>query len=406
MRTNFLKGIIVTALIATSCSKDEVSSIYNHDDNVIGFEVSTGKTRAGVATVSAITGSTRGIGIFAFNGDKSFIIDHEAYVYDAGRWKWSNEGQDFTYWPEEDDDYPINFYAYFPNTLDRKIDDKLESEYVIESTPKEQKDYLAARSINVAQKPTLGYVPLPFKHILSKIDFKIVTGAEVTVFVQSIAVRNVGEEGTFNYSVMNWNAKPAGYEYLSGYNFMTAADPMNVFEAQISSEWIEGSSGSLMLMPQDLSKRGWDKDHKDAIENLKDESYIEVVYRVHLNDVKKTDIVGFTDATNYPKYDDLPYDRKVTGALFVKVGYPLPTHWEMGKSYAYTVYIADGESSGGNLIEGNFIDENGNTTTLPVVDPQTGVPIVPPGPIFPDSEVIGFTITVGAWDAQDDIPLQ
>jgi len=223
----------------------------------------------------------------------------------------------------------------------------------------------------------------------------VVTGNKVTVEVQSVAVRNVGNAGTFSFANLVWTTPP--FVWNSGFSYMKApVDDANKFVNQNDAKDVKGASGSLMLMPQNLSGRGWDK----TLHGLNNLSYIEVVYRVYETDGGK-DLIGFTDATDHPDYEG----SVVTGPLFVKVGYPLPTNWKMGQAYAYTIHIGDG-SSGGNLIEGNFIDEKGDETDLPVVYPETGEPIEPPDPIFPENDVIGFVVSVENWGPQNDNPLE
>ena len=392
MKTNVVTGLTVMTLMFASCSKDEVSSINYPDGNTIGFELSTGKTRADVVNLDALRKSAEGFGVFATHGASSAtLIDNHAYKHDGKVWKWAELDM---LWPTKETGFPINFYAYFPKS-GTVLGRSMSTEYTIEEEPENQVDYLAANQLGVAVKPISGDVLLTFRHKLSKIDFKVVTGNKVTVEVQSVAVRNVGNKATFSYTNLAWAVPP--YVWNSGFSYNKApvvAD--NVFANQTDAKDVKGSSGSLMLVPQNLSGRGWNK----TIHGLSNLSYIEVVYRVYETEGGK-DIVGFTDATDHPDYDG----SSVTGPLFVKVGYPLPTNWEIGKAYTYTIHIGDG-SSGGNLIEGNFIDEKGDETDLPVVYPETGEPIDPPDPIFPENDVIGFVVSVENWGPQNDNPLE
>jgi hypothetical protein len=226
--------------------------------------------------------------------------------------------------------------------------------------------------------------------MLSKINFKVVTGTHVTVEVQSISVKNAGNTGTFNYAALGWTNLPTSG--TQSYNYMTAPvnNPANVFIGATTAAAVTGSSGSLMLMPQDFSARAWDKTVTGLAAN---QSYIEVVYRIYETATGK-DLVGYTDATEHPDNAD----AHVTGPLFVKVGYSLPTTWLMGKAYTYTIYLGDG-SSGGNLTDENYIDENGGDTDLPVEDHNITDPIFPLGPI-------GFNVSVEDWGNENGIPLE
>jgi len=387
MKTNIFMGLTVTALTLASCSKDEISSVNNLDGKAIGFEISTGKTRAGVSNLDVLQHDAEGFGVFATNGaSKNVFIDNEVYRYD-GAWRWA---ADKVMWPAEEDGYPVNFYAYYP-LKNITLNEHLTTHYTVADTPEEQVDLLATNQTDVMVKPVSGDVSLAFKHILSKIDFKVVTGAFATVEVQSIAIKNVGNTGVFNFARLDWSTQPV--EWSSQYNYMEApVKTANIFAGETTPKDVTGSSGSLMLMPQDLSLRGWDK----AIETIGTLSYIEVVYRAYDSQTGE-DIVGFTNVDDYPDYEG-----EVSGPLFVKVGYPLPTLWLMGKAFTYTIFIADGNSSGGNLVEENFIDENGDDTDIPVINPETGEPVEPPAPVFPGN-TIGFMVSVEGWDETGNI---
>ena len=391
-----IMSTVMTALILAGCSKDEVSNINNRDDaNIIGFELSTGKTKAHVVDLDALQLDADGFGVFATNGATSkAFINNSAYRYNTTTYFWGWVGNKVK-WPEEAEDYPINFYAYYPfSSASLNVD--LNAVYIVAGTPEAQVDLLAANHIGIADRPVSSDVSLAFKHILSKIDFRVVTSVDITVEVQSIAVRKVGNQGTFNFSSLTWTSSPGTWS--SGYNYMTApVIPDNKFVDETNPKNVTGSSGSLMLMPQDLSTRKWDK----TVSGLNSQSYIEVVYRMYETTSRK-DIVGYTDATKHPEYSTM--GSTVTGPLFVKVGYPLPTNWLMSKAYAYTVYLNE-DSSGGNLIEENFIDEDGDDSGLPVVNPETEESIDKPSPIFPD-QPIGFNVNVDNWGTEVENPIQ
>jgi hypothetical protein len=392
MKTNVVLGLTVSAMMFASCERNDVTNVSNRDDNVIGFEVSTGKTtKSSVANLSALQSDANGFGIYATKGASSALfIDNKAYKYDGGIWKWAEAS---ILWPSETTDYPVNFYAYHPKA-NTSLNASLTADYTVAAMPEDQKDLLAANQTGVTVRPASSDVALSFKHMLSKVDFKVVTGADVTVEIQSIAVKKVGNNGTFNYASLAWSAAPTAFN--SAYDYMTAQmKPANVFAGVTTAKDVKGSSGSLMLMPQNLSARAWDK----TITGLAaSQSYIEVVYRVYETATGK-DIIGYGDAANHPN------NTTVTGSLFVKVAYPLPTNWAMGKAYVYTIYLADGNSSGGNLIDEKFVDENGNDSKLPVIYPETGEKIDVLDPIFPDKP-IGFIIVVEDWGTQNTTPLQ
>ena len=68
MKTRTMMGFSIAALmlakLLSSCSHDEVSSVNYLDSNSIGFELSTGKTRANIVNLGAIQADANGFGIF------------------------------------------------------------------------------------------------------------------------------------------------------------------------------------------------------------------------------------------------------------------------------------------------------------------------------------------------------
>jgi hypothetical protein len=368
-------------LLASGCAKDEVQSTNVAAADVLGIDVSTGKTRATIADVVTLQGDASGISVFATKGAANeMFIDNKSYVYDGGEWKWA---ADPIMWPTTSEAYPINFYAYYPSESVELTTD-LKGTYLIQATPAAQKDMLAANHLNVVTRPT-GNVNLAFKHILSKIDFKVQTGANVTVEVQSIAVRRVGSTGAFSFASLTWVEQPSSWTV--DYSYMVAPlQEANKFAGATTATKVSGSSNSLMLMPQELNGRKWD----GTMENLSAQSYLEVVYRIYETG-SGDDVVGYTDAANHPGSTG-----SVSGPLFAKVGYPIPDSWQMGKAYTYTISLGTVSSSGGKLIADNFMDSNGADSGLPVLDPSTGEDINTPNPIFPDKP-IGFNVSVEDW---------
>jgi hypothetical protein len=115
------------------------------------------------------------------------------------------------------------------------------------------------------------------------------------------------------------------------------------------------------------------------------------------------DVMGFTDATKHPDYAELGEGE--TGALYVKVGYPLPTNFAMGKTHIYTIYLGTPSASGGNLVEETFIDKDGGATDLPVIDPKTREDKEIPEPIVDLDQPVDLILTVGGWSNASGIAI-
>jgi hypothetical protein len=396
-------GLAALALIFASCAKDETTSVNESNPETIGFSASTGKTRATSNDLTALKASATGFGVYATNGSTpAEFINNENYNWDAtlnnnaGDWKWSGDAQ---MWPTTDAGYPVNFYAYYPDNAavtDLSVADMTKSITLVE-TPDTQIDYLSAKTENVVARPNSSKVNLDFKHMLSKLDFKVVTGAEVTVLVQSISVKNVFGTRTFDYKTQAWLAEPVASDNQS-YSYTAVANvAANTFVGATTATPVTTTTGSIMAMPQSLAARAWNQAGGSA--PTTSESYIEVVYRV-IETTSTENTVGYKDATEHPNYETLKNAADPEEELFVKVGYPLPTVWEMGYAYTYTIYLGTAAATGGYLIDDTFIDEDGEDTNLPVVIPGTVPPaeIEVPDPINDTDLPIGFVVGVTGWD--------
>jgi hypothetical protein len=373
-------------MIFAGCTEEKTTSEITGNPNAIGFNISTGKTsRAAVSLIGTLQDDPAGIGIYATKktgASQATYIDNLAYKYTSGApgsWGWASEN---IIWPTSTSDYPMNFYAYHPKT-GTSLTTALTKEYTINNVMSAQKDLLAANKKGVTTRPVDSDVDLNFEHILSQIKFKVVVGDGMTVKVKSIKLKNIGSVRTFNYSSLAWSGSAATnieYPYTTTLASITDTDG-------ITSTAIDGTSGSLMLIPQNLSTRAWD----ESIANIGSQTYIEVVYRMHESEAPYEDHVGYTDAKDHPSYDGSnPTKDLADTPLFAKVGYSLPTNWEKGKTYTYTIYLGTPTASNGTLIDDTYIDNTGADTDLLVEG-------TPGDPITDTTDPIGFTVDVTGW---------
>jgi hypothetical protein len=401
-------GLAAIALLAVGCAENATvaeNPIANPD--AIGFELGTGKvTRATSSTVATIQGDAAGFGIYGVKGTSNTpFIENAAYGWEGGTaWGWLSTDIE---WPVSTE-FPIDFYAYYPKA-GTALGAALTASYTVLDNVANQIDHLAAQKVDINAKPANSKVTLDFKHILSKIDFAMTVGAGVTVPLQYVAVRNVANQATYNYGTMAWGSlsstNSSDYVYLD-------ADPAttttNTKATTAEAVAVTGDNNSMILMPQNLSSKAWDG-LVDAPGTA--ESYIEANYRVFETDGGE-DIVGYTDASNHPGFLTLLDETEQAALngkpLFVKVGYPLGTEWLQSTAYTYVLRLGDPAAGGGQLIDENFYDENGDRTDLPVVYPTTpGDPDQPdiPDPIYPTNNVIGFDVVVTDWLDGGDINL-
>jgi hypothetical protein len=415
-----MKKIILSLAAATllfaGCTKETTTSeITGTNPNTIGFDLSTGKTRATINTTTKLEEATTGFTVFATksNGEESpaqvVAIDNKAYKYVTDKWGWVDAEDEWQQWPEETKYFPMNFYAYYPAKGDTDyatelgLGDALTETYTILAADKQQ-DLLAANQLNVMTRPSSSSVDLNFKHILSQVKFKLVVGTNLTAKIQSIAIKSVAKSNAFSYASLTWPAA-ASLETtnLDHYSYLAIGDESySAFTSVVGDSStaydITNTNGALMLMPQETASIAWDDKSANAVTtDLNTKSYIEVVYRMYQAEPYK-DVVGFARADSYPDWAAQSQTSTAADAeLFVKVAYSLSAIWEMGKAYTYTLYLGTPDASGGNLIDPDFVDPSGGDTDLPVVDPSTGGDIDPTDPIVDTDKPIGFIVEVDDW---------
>ena len=396
-------GMVACLTLFVGCQKNDITDTNRSNPNVVGFSTNLGRSKATTADLSVLEGSADGFGVFATRNDGGVQKSHIAnlpYRYNAGTWTWKDLLADaMPTWPLDAAHYPLNFYAYYPKNITlSETTAPFDAVHVIEPTAAAQKDLLAAHSLNILSRPVSGKVVLAFDHILSKVDFKLVAGNRTKVYVAGVKVVNVGSTGTFNYKSKAWTTSPSTGDYTNNYvfadatnltdNTVTGSDPTEATAVALAC--VAGANHALMLMPQTATANKWDK----AKANIGIQTMIEVIYRMESGG---KDVVAFGDATKHPNYTTL--GSSVTGPIYVKVAYPLDAAWTMKKSYTYTICLGTNGASNGNLIEGKFVDEDGNPTDLPVVDSETGDPIEVPNPITDTTKPIDFVVSVVSWDA-------
>lgn len=404
-------GLAAMALIFASCSKDEVTGVNGgKNSNAIGFEMSTGKTRATKLSLASLQTEGNTFNVYATQGaTPAQFINDAAYKYTGGAWKWAVSN---IMWPEEastdNTKWPINFYAYYPTThagIGTKTFNPTTQtiQYTIQAE-NAQMDYLAAHPAQVAMRPASSNVDMAFQHILSKIDFRIATDPEVYALVQSIRIVNVANSNTFNFASMAWTPSSPASGYNNSYSYLTAPAVAANKVSNPDGNLVVNTTGSLMLMPQDLSTKSWNPTPgTDGVPtvalNTSTMTYLEVVYRVFAK-ADDEDITGYTDASDHPNYaGSAAQTASYTGGLYVKVAYALPTNLEMKKGYTYKIILGSNDATGGYLVDPNFKKEDGTDSGLPVVVPGTNPvePIVVPQPIVNVNKPIGYTVTVTAW---------
>lgn len=388
----FTWSMLILALVATSCSKDEESSVTKSDPNQIGFYTNT--TRSSVVDLPALGASATGFVVYGASGAApttwfTGIDGTNNYKKTGANWGWAGTAPS---WPTATTGYPMNFYAYYASsytglTLTAPTPAAMVGAYTIQPEAT-QVDFLAAKASAVS-KPASGMLPLTFQHILSKINFGVIPGYGATVYVQSMNVNNVGNLRSYDFRAGDWTAaQPA--TFVAKYFYKTTATPatpligIDATEAAVQNV-VPSNGGNLMLMPQTATT--WTPVSGTAAAN----AYMGIIYR--LTTASDPNAVGYTVANSHPNYNPVTHAALSGKPLFVKVGYPFAPStmtWVKGKGYTYNICLGTANASNGYIVDDVYYDELGNPTTLPIIGKTEGDPI--------SSGTINFIVNVTPWD--------
>lgn len=379
MRKFFLP-LSATLLMLASCSSNQIDeSTLASSNEAIKLDIYQGKTKA----LDAAFGDGSQFKVYATNADNTtaFAINGTNYKNTAGFWSW--EGTTLN-WPTIAGKFPMKFYGAFPSqTLTYNATPSFA--YTVSDALASQEDLLACMT-TVNAKPANGILPFAFKHALSKVDFKVKTGADRKVYILSVAIKNVLSQGTLTFSGDDFawsnNTTNKSYTFSNYVNNESLYDGGAAGGAGTTTVLNPtGFSGSLMLMPQPATPV-WDK----TIPNLGTGAYVEVVYR--MTDAAGNDKVGLKATPGNQRY--------------VKVGFPLATLplnlvWTKSTRYTYSIALGTDDSSNGILIGDKFIDPTGTPTGTTVTDPTGGTTPTPGQPVTPTDKAITLGVTISNW---------
>lgn len=401
-RIIFTLYAIITTLIIVSCKPtDVIEEQHAGSDEIIGFNSYT--TRADIANIETIK---IGFGVYASSNEPNigwYISQKNGgniYKFFDDHWNWSDGTNELAIghkWPVNPSHYPMHFYAHYPfadNSLsmgDMAVDE-LYWIITVNQHQRAQIDYLAAKTMNVMMKPVSGKINLKFEHITSKVNFAVTSGANMSVHVQQVVFRNLRAKGTFRLHYFNWNPNNINddnifhpYQYWGYETVREIITPFNVDNKNSAEESMAIMYGDkhdrhLMLRPQ-FKGRTFLWDGKEIGATLVDNkyeisfAYIESVYRLETED--SDNAVGYKDAALHPNFNESEHAYLKGTSLFVKVGFPLSSDFELlqGKAYLFNLRLGTRGSSGGILIDSFYYDEKGNRTNLPVINVDLGNPI-------------------------------
>lgn len=223
----FLCLLAAAAVSFTACQKDEVLNEVQQD-NAIGFGTYVGRdaqtkaTSINDATSLQNASATNGFGVFAYYTendtwndqlDEPFIPNfmNNINVKYSGGWTYSP----LRYWPKSGNDV-ISFLAYYPykegtvlksdieddvTTYSTKIDFRLNDDIKKQVDLMYHNNYANTINLNNGVNNPVEAVSFNFAHALSRIGFKVTTGAEtntnttITINTVTLKFKNTEQKG-------------------------------------------------------------------------------------------------------------------------------------------------------------------------------------------------------------------
>ncbi len=400
MKRKFL--LIATAVFVMASCTNQQEGVETSQESLwvsdaIGFRTNT--TRATILYLSDMQSSTLGFDVYATSGDGAawYLDGSNSYVYtsSAEAWGWSQGSET---WPEDESDYSLTFYALYAEDYQGiAIDDSdlstLTADVDIQDVDN-QVDILATTA-TASARPSDGKLSLAFDHILSKVDFGVVVGYEMSVYIAGLAVRNLYQSGSYDIGASSWavtTTTDTDYDLSDYMDYTTEIEGTDSSEATATSLTTDGYS--LMLMPQGVTATDVETWTEDA--DI-DGSYIELLYRMESSD--DVDYIGYNQANTHPDYsdsEDVAYDGL---PLFIKVGYPVSTNsftsgeWDMSMNYTYNIKLGTTGATNGYILSEVYYLEDGTATDFAIdyTDKEVGDPI--------SSGEICFDIVVNSWSS-------
>lgn len=394
-----ITGLAACALLLAGCQKDDGVNAPDGHKRVIGFTSNTSK--APILDLTALMNDPTGFRVYATTPASTSAwypgVDGTAtYRYSASDWGWSSGAPQ---WPDTEAGYPMHFYAYYPIAAQGFAPTAtpataLTGSVVVQNSPANQTDFLAASTV-ASFEPYGDKLSLIFDHIMSKINFGVIAGNGMNVYVQSLTASNLKNTATYDYLTGTWS-EPTGsdtYLYYGTYypSGSGGTSPIATFNPAVADEstanpfYTSPHSNHLMLMPQTTAC--WNKTSTVA------DAYAGVIYR--MSSSTDPNVVGYASALNHPNYT---LGSLYTGPLFAKVGFPFADGslvWNKSMGYTYNLLLGTADATNGYYLDAFYYDENGNRTNYPVIGKSVGDPV--------SDGYINFTVSLTGW--MDNLPV-
>ena len=417
MNKKIVFGALTLAIVAMSCSVNEMEDINITSSEAIALNPSTAVTRASITYLSTLQSDANGFVVYAENGASPSVWNDDIkglnnHVFANGKWNFSPKVQ----WPANAADYPMTFFAYYPQMPNDVITSvsathpDVELNVTVPSDQSEQLDVLAGQN-TANSKPASSVLSMNFQHILSKVFFSVSNSykgsANTTqnAYVLAIGFNQLFNTNTYEVRTNLWGTPANTLEEYNYYNeFADLFGTSNtytemVFNSATQAKFYTGTTfdaSYLMLLPQSPTAWNTSGNPTDVVAPSATEAYVRMWYRVEETSPANDDFIGYKSAKTHPDYAGSATETAgYEGPLYVLVGYSYNSTWIAGKGYQYDIPVPG--TTGGRLLNKYYYDEQGHLTDLEVE--YIDVPEV----ILPDDDDIHLNPIITDWDNNTNV---
>ena len=227
------------AACLTGCSSDDESQSEAPRLMIVDVSENPMDTPTANSRAAAVT-TTSSLSSFSMN-----YLDTYKYDFSKTDGIWNTKE-----WPSVAYNEPIDFYAYTRGKFYYNDGDPYVT-FTVESEPANQHDLLVAEHQNISHSDAGGHVSLRFDHACAAVRFNVYLSNKLSdklggsLPVTGIILRNVNDQGTYNYDTKSWSN-------VSG----TVAYALSNSEINVTTEPQQLSCGYLFMIPQQHAANG------------------------------------------------------------------------------------------------------------------------------------------------------
>ncbi len=435
MKRIFIAAVLIAGALS-SCSKNEVTTIYEVSDdvNTIGLDVAASVTRANDTSATSLEDNAALTLYFYDSTGTTAQSGSIGFTYADGEWSQgsvSGINSDVTGAAWDDIVLPANFYSMHmgnDTTGDNTATEGAVAMTVNTTDGATATAAFAQTSADVSEHvdlvyfgntlsaiPSAGKIRGTFSHALSRGELSIKAATGNKVYVAQCAVNAFGTSatatvtaatGAISWGTSSWSGTTS---YNSAYsifasNTTTAEQELENGEYIQSGTSTSSADGQFMMIPQATTALTADgSSGKYTLNTTTPEHHIEVLYR--MEDAGGVSIVGYADAEDCANWSTTAtYDSDSNGtlnsdsyvandaALYVKVIFPFTSAVTFSAGTAYSI-VLNFEDLGGYVADEFYYTEDEEITDIPITeDIEIGESV-----LVSDDTVIGIYVEEQAW---------